>query len=244
MTTNYQIQPFNVKAASQDECEAFNRHTNHIRRERLPDDPPIPLEETLQQLKNIPPFLELKMWCAWNSNQTEIVAQGNVVLMRMEENQHMAQFDITVQPEYRCQGIGRSLLALATEAAQADNRRLLITETIDRIPGGEAFMSRLGAQKGMEGHVNQLRLADLDRSLLDHWLVRGEERNADFQLGLWDGPYPEEQLGMVAQLFELTNQQPLGDLEIEDSHITPEQIRQMEQMIFSRGNQRWTIYVI
>jgi len=45
-------------------------------------------------------------------------------------------------------------------------------------------------------------------------------------------------------LYEVTNQQPLGDLEIEDMHMTPEQIRQIEKNIFARGNQRWTFYVI
>jgi len=244
MSETFQIHPFNVKEASQAEYAALNRHANHLRRERQPDDPPVPLEESIQGLKNIPPFVDIKMWCAWDASQTEIIALGNVELMHREENQHLAGFDITVQPEYRRQGLGRQLLALVTEASLADNRRLLMAVTIDRIPGGEAFMSRLGAQKGMEGHINQLCLADLDRNLLERWLARGRERTAEFELGLWEGPYPEEQLAAVAQLYELTNQQPWGDLEIEDSHTTPEQLRQMEQMLFARGDQRRTFYVI
>ena len=32
----------------------LNRHTNRMRLERLPDDPPIPLEETIQNLQNLP----------------------------------------------------------------------------------------------------------------------------------------------------------------------------------------------
>ena len=48
----------------------------------------------------------------------------------------------------------------------------------------------------------------------------------------------------MAELVELTNQQPLGDLEIEDMHMTPEQLRQAEQMSFARGNQRWTFYIV
>jgi GNAT superfamily N-acetyltransferase len=244
MSKSVQIHPFNAKEACQAEYVALNQHSNLMRRERLPDDPPIPLEESIQGLRNIPPFVELKMWCAWNARQTEIVAQCNVVLFRMEENQHLAQLDITVQQEHRRQGLGRRLLTLVTEAARADNRRLLVTETIDRVPGGEAFMTRLGAQRGLEAHVNQLRIADLDRSLLERWMAQTRQRAPDFELGLWDGPYPEQQLAAVAQLVELTNQQPFGDLEFEDMHMTPEQLRQMEQMLFARGNQRWTFYVI
>jgi GNAT superfamily N-acetyltransferase len=140
--------------------------------------------------------------------------------------------------------LGRQFLGLVAEAARQDNRRLLLTETNTRVPGGEAFLGRIGGQKGLEGHVNQLRLAELDRDLLGRWLERGQERSFEFDLGVWEGPYPEEQLAAVAELFDLTNQQPIGDLEIEDTHMTPERLRQMEQMLFSRGSQRWTFYVI
>ncbi len=243
MSNTIQIQPFNVKDASQAEYAALNRLGNAIRREELPDDPAVPLEESIQGWKNLPPFVEIKMWCAWDANQNEIIAQGNVVLPRMEENRHMAQFDIRVQAEYRRQGLGRRLLAFVAEATQVDNRRLLVTQTVARIQGGEALMTRLGAQKGLEMHVNQLSLADLDCGLIERWMAQGSQRANEFELGFWDGPYPAEQLAAVAQLMELTNEQPLGDLEIEDMHYTPEKIRQIEQMIFSRGNQRWTFYV-
>lgn len=239
-----QIKPFNVKNAAQAEYAALNKHDNLLRRERLPDDPPIPVEETLQELKNLPPFVEVKMWCAWDAHQSEIVAASLVQLLRMEENQHLAQFDITVLPDYRRQGFGRQLLALVTDAAQADNRRLLLAQTFDRIPAGEAFMTRLGARKGLEGHVNQLRIADLDHNLIEYWLALGHGHASEFELGLWDGPYPEDQLVAISQLVELTNQQPFGDIEIEDMHMTPEQIRQSEQMLFARGSQRWTFYVV
>jgi mycothiol synthase len=242
MSTSVQIRPFDNQGATQAEYQALSQLVNRIRSERLPDDPPIPREELIQQMQNIPSFVDLKMWCAWQG--AEIIAQGNMALMRTEENQHLAQFDITVQKEHRRHGLGRQLLAQLADTCQADNRRLLMTETSDRIPGGEAFMNRLGAHKGLVGHVNQLRLADLDRSLIERWLAQGHEREAEFELGLWDGAYPEVQLDEIARLVDLTNQQPLGELDIEDMHMTPEQLREMEKQLFARGNQRWTFYVV
>jgi len=241
---SFQILPFDGKAASQAEYAALNRHTNRIRLERLPDDPPIPLEETIQNLQNFPPFADFRMWAAWDPGQTEILALGYVVFLRMEENKHLAQFDITVLPEYRRQGLGRQMLRLIASSTQQEERRLLMTNTTDRMPGGEAFMTRLGANKGLEGHTNQLRLTDLDRGRIAEWIARGQQNLAEFELGLWDGAYPEEVLQEVVELIEVSNQQPLGDLEIEDMHMTPEQIRQAETNIFARGNQRWTFYVI
>ena len=243
-TPAFKILPFDGKAASPAEYAALNRHTNRIRLERLPDDPPVPLDESIQNLQSIPPFADLRLWAAWNPEENEILALGNVAFMRMQENQHLAQFEITVLPEFRRQGLGRQFLSLIAETAQSENRRLLMTSTVDRLPGGEAFMTRLGAQKGLEAHTNQLLITDLDHSLITDWLAQGQRNLAEFELGFWDGAYPEEKLAEVAELYEVTNQQPLGDLEIEDMHMTPEQIRQIEKNIFARGNQRWTFYVI
>ncbi len=237
-----EIRPFNVKEASQAEYDALNRHNNRLRCERLPDDPPILLEESIQNLQNIPAYVEVRMWAAWNG--AELIAQGDVALLHLEENKHLTQIDISVDTDYRRNGLGRRLLALVTEAARLDNRRLLLAETVDRIPGGEAFMQHIGAQKGLETHINQLRIADLDRGLIRKWIDQAAERAPGFELGLWEGSYPEEQLAAIVQLVEVTNQQPFGDLEIEEMHTTPEQLRQAEQQIFARGSQRWTFYAI
>jgi mycothiol synthase len=237
------FQLFNNLGATQAEYAAFNRHLNRMRRERLPDDQPSPLSDTIQQFQSLPDFVDLKLWYAWDVDQKEIIAQGNVSLLDMEENRHLAQFDISVLPEYRRQGCGRALLRRIAAAAQANGRRLLMTDTNDRIPGGEAFMRRLGAQAGLVGHVNQLRLADLDRDLLARWLAQGQAHAEVFELGLWDGPYPEADMEGIIELVKLTNQQPLGDLEINDLNLTADQIRQMEAGFFVRGFQRWTFYV-
>jgi len=239
-----QIRPFNRQGATQAEYTALNRHNNRIRLERLPDDPPIPLEEGIQNLQNIPSFIDLKLWVAWNPNQSEIIGQGNVVFLRMEENKHLAQFEITILPEFRLQGLGRQFLVLIADITLKENRRLLMTNTVDTVPSGEAFMTRIGAQKGLESHTNQLRIIDLDRDLIVNWLDRGQGNIGKFELGFWDGAYPEEKLHEVAELYDVTNQQPFGDLEIEDMHMSPEQLRQIEKNIFARGSQRWTFYVI
>ena len=239
-----QILPFDVKGATQAEYAALNEHTNLLRKERLPDDPPMPLDEHIQYLHSLPPFVDLRLWAAWTPDQAGVVAMADVVLLRMEENHHLAQFEITVLPEYRRQGLGKQLLGLVADTARQDDRRLLLTNTTDRVPGGAAFMQRHGAQKGLETHLNQLRIDELDRGLVHDWLERGQASLTAFELGLWEGPYPDDKLQEVCELYDLTNQQPHGELEIEDMHLTPEQIRQAEANIFARGSQRWTFYLV
>ncbi len=197
-----QIRFFDVKGAAQSEYAALNRHTNRLRLERLPDDPPIPLAENIQNLHRLPPIVDLKLWAAWNPDQSEIVAQGNAAILRLEENKHLVQFDISVLPEYRRQGIGRQILGLIADVTQKNDRRLLMTNTVDRALGGAAFMTRIGAQKGLEAHSNQLRLPDLNQNLVAGWLARGQANLAEFELGFWDGPYPEEKIQAVAELYE------------------------------------------
>ena len=66
-------------------------------------------------------------------------------------------------------------------------------------------MERLGGNRGLATHLNQLALADLDQSPLQSW--RQNAPTADFALGCWEGPYPEEQLSDIVALHEVMNQQ-------------------------------------
>ena len=240
--TAVEIEPFAFAAATDAEYEALNRHFNRARAETLPDDPPTPLEETIAQMKNIPPFVGIYAWIGWNVDKTEIIASGVVSFLRTEDNQHLAQFELSVDPDYRRRGLGRELLRQAIDAAQAENRRLLITDTNERVPDGEAFMRRLGAERGLEMHINQLALSDLDLALIERWQTEGAVRAAGFTLGIWDGAYPNDQLDAIAKLTDVMNTAPRENLDMEDMHTSPEQIRQREQMEAAMGVQRWTIY--
>jgi len=239
-TEPIEIQSFSPQGAAQADYEALNQHINAMRRERLPDDPPIPLAETIQSLQNIPPYVDARAWVAWDADRKEIIAESELVMLRTEENKHLAQIEINVLPAYRRQGLGRRMLALVAETARAENRTILLVGTIARVPAGEAFLLRIGARKGLESHVNQLRIEELDRGLLERWLECGNENAAAYELGFWDGPYPEAQLSAIALLNDLGNQQPRGDLAIEDMHMTPEQLRQNERSFMEKGVQRWT----
>ena len=237
-----EILPFDFAHATAAEYAALNRHFNRARAETLPDDPPTPLEETIAQMKNSPPFVGIYAWVGWNPDKTEMIASGVVSFMKAEENQHLAQFDLSVDQDYRRRGLSRELLKSAVQAAQAEGRRLLMTETNERVPAGGAFMQRLGAERGLEMHTNQLTLSELDPALIDHWQEDGAMRAAGFTLGFWDGAYPDDQIEAVAKLIDVMNTAPRENLDMEDMHMTPDQLRQREQMEAAMGVQRWTLY--
>ena len=236
------ILPFDLAGASDREYAALNRHFNRARAETLPDDPPTPLEETMARLRNIPPFVALHPWAGWSADGEEMLASLVVSFLKTEENRHLAQFEIEVHPEYRRRGIGRELLRLAVGVARAEGRRLMMTGTNGRVPAGAAFLERIGAERGLEEHTNQLVLADLDTALVARWQAAGRERATGFTLGSWDGPYPEDQIEAIAALNEVMNTAPREKLDMEDMHFTPEHLRQMEQGMVAAGTQRWTLY--
>ena len=65
------------------------------------------------------------------------------------------------------------------------------------VPSGTAFLERIGAQRALTGRASQLRLAELDRDLLNRWMALEPE---GFELGWWDGPYPDEEIENVVEL--------------------------------------------
>jgi len=236
------IDVWDYRNMSDAEAAVFNKCSNRMRSERLPDDPPVPVEETIQGRDSFPDYVKMAPWAAWDPERTEMVAYA-FAQYSMEDNLHLAQFVINILPEFRRQGLGREFLSRIVQVARENNRRLLITSTTDRIPAGEAFMRRLAAEKGLESHTNQLVIADVDADLLRQWRVRAAERAAGFELGMWDGAYPEEDIEAIVDLYQLLNQQPFGDLEVEDFHFSADTIRQDEKSIFARGYERWTLYV-
>ena len=235
-----EIRPFDLADAALAEYAALNRHFNIIRAETLPDDPPTPLEDMVAEMQNIPPFASAYAWAGWDDQ--EIVASASVFFLKTEENTHLVNFDMDVRPEYRRRGIGRELLRRVVEVPQREGRRLMMTDTNERIPAGDAFLRRLGGERGMEMHTNQLTLAALDTALLARWQAEGAARAPGFTLGFWDGPYPENHLEAIAALNDVMNTAPREKLDMEDMHFTPEQLRQIEQMTFASGKQRWTLY--
>jgi GNAT superfamily N-acetyltransferase len=241
--SNLRIQPFDYRNANDHECAKMLTLVNRIRAEMLPDDPPIQLDEMVRGWRNLPSFETYTAWAVWHADDSHIVARGQVSWLNTDENRHLAEMRIQVLPEYRRQGLARQLLALVTDATRRANRRLLVTGVNERIPAGAAFMERIGARKGLAAHTNQLKITDLNRALVQQWQTRAQERASDFQLGFWDGAYPEEDLKAIAALIEVMNTAPREDLEIEDFRFTPEQVRQIEKSILARGNSRWTAYV-
>ncbi|HUS14242.1 MAG TPA: GNAT family N-acetyltransferase, partial [Chloroflexia bacterium] len=220
--TDFGIQVFDPHAATPAEWEALTAFKNTLQAERFPDDPPRSLEFRMGQLRNLPPMFGTRLWGAWASDHTVLLGSAFMVIPNTEDNRHLAQFEIEVLPQWRGSGLGRALLALIAAEAAGAGRTLMMSTSSAAVPAGSAFLSRIGATVGLTGHTNQLDLADLDHDLLRRWQGAAPERAPGFRLGLWEGAYPEDELPAIVDLMAVTNDEPLGDLEVEAFQFTAE----------------------
>src|SRR5437764_15175382 len=96
--TDASIQGFDPPTATDADWAALHTFRNRMLAERVPEDPPRPLEHTVALFRNIPPFVDASVWVIWNGGATEIVACAGVFLLRTAENAHLGQFELEVLP--------------------------------------------------------------------------------------------------------------------------------------------------
>ena len=239
------FRPFDLRAASEDEYTALNTFKNLQRREVLPEDPPIPCSEDVGRWQAMPAFIKQSAWALWDGSLQRIIAFAEARIHQTGDNPDLVDFGIQVLPEFRNQGLGRRALRFIANHARVHARSLLMAEGNDRVPAGAAFLLRIGARKGLEEPVNELRLVDLDRDVVRRWLEGSRLLARDFELGLWDEGYPRERLTELAALLQVVaNDQPRDALVMEDINFTPETIQQWDEFERAAGQQRWIIYAL
>jgi GNAT superfamily N-acetyltransferase len=245
MSEAVDFQQVDLRFASDHEYECLSTFNNILNHEYFPDDPPTPLEEFVQDWKNIPALIEHQAYLGWDLTRTQIIAFGVIFIRHTGDNQHVAQFRVEVLPDFRRQGLGRHTLKLLLAFAKEHKRTLLLAWTNDRVSAATLFLERMGARRGLEGRVNQLKVSELDWELIQRWSKQSEHLGSEFDMGLWEEVFPEDRMEEIAALMQkLANDQPRDNLELEDEKITPDFIRQIQQNMLAAGEKIWTLYIV
>jgi mycothiol synthase len=147
-----------------------------------------------------------------------------------------------VRPSARRRGVARELLRPAVARALEEGRTTL---NGGGITDGDAstFSEAMGAERKITERKSRMVLADVDRPMLEDWVVRAKERAEGYSMLAWDGPAPDEYLDKFVALTMVMNTAPRDDLEMEDWIHTPERHREMEQRSLERGSSWWTLVV-
>ena len=236
-----QLRVFDPRVASDAEWAALNEFENRMLAEAFPDDPPRPLALTIREQTRTPAILHRTRWAAWSDDGRVLRGQGVVDMWQVQDNQHLAFVQLEVRPEARRQGIATALLARVAETVQAGGRTTMMGRTLESVPAGAAFATRVGAKAGLPSRWNQLDVCDVDPARMREWIARAQERAQGFEIGFWGETYTEAALDAVVHMLSAMNDAPHDD-HIEEEIWTVDELRDLEATYKEQGLIRWTMY--
>ena len=178
---------------------------------------------------------------AWVARLSGEIVGGYALHYPQSDNTHLALIRmLAVHPDHRRNGVGRSLMAHAIDRARAERRRVIVAEAAADQPGAP-FAKALGFSPAATEARRVLDLRTADWSGFE--LMRGDAvRHArDYSLERWAGPVGEEQLGDMAALMIGMNDEPLGDLDIEDQRWDPARVRAHDRVMAAAGLRAYTM---
>ncbi len=229
-----ELRDHDPRTAPEQEMAAVLALRNALQAEVQPDDPPRSLEVALARARNAPSFSEVRAWTLWSGDR--VVALAEVEIERTGDNEHLCDLTVGVHPDHRRRGLARALLAPAVEYVRAERRTHVLGATVGH-EAGAAFAERLGGRIGQVDRVSELCVADADRDLLRTWLEEGPVRAPGYELVRWEAGVPEDDIAEFCRLFDATNTAPRDDLEMDDEHLTPEQLREWEASFEAEGGE-------
>jgi mycothiol synthase len=212
--------------------------------EAVPGQPRQPLEQALAFARSLPGAYDGATIVA-RDDAGRIVGYADVAVQDMDGFRHVAQAGIGVLPGHRRAGIGRALLGGVLEVAGRLGRSLLMGDTRETVPAGEAFARRIGAGLGQVMIENRLDLRAVDRDLLRSWVEAGPARAPGYHLEFVRGGTPDGLVpGVLAMLELVINTAPRDDLQVGDRAVTPERLREEERAAATAGLERWACYAV
>jgi GNAT superfamily N-acetyltransferase len=239
---SWQIERFEPAEATDDELRARYDLDVEIETELWPEDPVVPYDDWKHRLLDPPSWSRTARWVAWDAGRTRILAAAALGMGFTETNRNLGAVEVSVRAAERRRGIGRALLVPAVAEAESEGRTILNgggpTDS-----AGTAFAEALGAERKITERKSRMVMAGVDRSMLEGWMTRAEERAQGYSLLRWDGPAPEEYLEKFVNLTMVMNTAPRDDLEMDDWIHTPERHREQEERAVRQGNRWWTVVV-
>jgi len=219
-----------------DDDEALRRWTDlHIAVEEadLPGDPPISRVVRAGMLRHPWPGTERLAWLALEDGETVGALDFDLSTV---DNLDTAPLGLEVHPTHRRRGIGRALLAAASERALAADRHRLVAESA--LGGaGEAFARAVGARSVLIETERRLVVDNLDEAHLADLLADARAHSSGYSVLQWVGPTPDEHLAAMGELTSrMSTDPPLDDLAWEPEVFDADRMREADRRSELRGN--------
>lgn len=214
---------------------------NILSAEVVPDDPPTPYDQAIEIHRNRPERIRRTSVRVRDESGALVGSVGIAIDPDHDDNPDMLSVGVNVLAAHRRNGIGTQLFAYLVALAKRENRTRLVGGTSSRLPSGEAFVQSLGAEKKQAMHMNRLMISDVDRALMEKWVLEGPSRAEGYERIGWDGDVPDEHLDDFLAAVLVMNTAPRDDLEMNDFTVTAEEIRESERVASAAGYQQWQL---
>ena len=239
--TEYQVERIDDLAARpEEELREYAEFLRTMERERIPEDPPPPVEVYLTRFRTKGPHGKRIDWIARDGGG-EVVGRALLFITTLEENAHLRDAGVEVRADHRRRGLGDRLFAELVRAAGEGDDVVLAFGTSDRSPSGPAYATHIGAEIALETHVNQLAVEDIDRDLMREWAALAPE---GYRLVWIDGDVPDELMDNVNAAYDQMNTAPIGSMPMNSWRQTPERTREFDAMRKKMGRERRLLLAI
>ncbi|GGU55597.1 GNAT family N-acetyltransferase [Lentzea flava] len=180
---------------------------------------------TLEQLTT--PGLDSRrlFWLADEPDGT-VSGAASLRLFDRRGQEHLAELELYVHPDWRRRGVGSRLLAQVVLAAQAENRRSLVAGVGDIEPG-TSFCAARNFERVLTLRHLLLDLSEVDLEVADP---------AGYRLRSWAGTVPDELADAFATAKNAMNDMPTGDMDYGTQQWDAERVRAMAWVVADRGD--------
>lgn len=197
----YKLNEVDVDRATDQELQPVLEVVNQLEREQDPRSSGLTVDE-LRVFSHEPGTTQQHVMIT--TPDGDIAGMGGWSYPSDGSNESVLHCMLGVVIEHRRNGVGRMLLEYLTESAENLRRSKLIGWHFDTVPAGADFVRAIGARTGdFAFHRNVVRVADIDRSLMERWARIGEERAPGYSMHLHEGLLPEELLEDMAHLHRI-----------------------------------------
>lgn len=242
MISKFTIVPFSVDSANQKQINAWYTLQRSLRKEILPDEPFLTMEELLAHSHAMHELRESVEWCIWHGEDMAMVGLAGVFFSRQDSQSDPLYFTVQVDQNYRRSGIGSAFLKRIVETATERGRKILHVGTNDRCPPGEKFITPTGADIVHKGHFNILVLKDVEKTLVNSWLGLPVQGFGELTIGNWEGMTPEHRIQEISDFYQVIYDAGKEQHGHSGYRFTPENVREGEKVSISMGKKVHAIY--
>lgn len=198
----------------------------------LPGQPPPTPKQVHAQLTTAGLDSRRLFWLATEADGT-VVGVAALRLFTRPGQEHLAELELHVHPEWRRRGVGSQLLAQVVFAARVEDRRSLITSVADIEPG-TAFCAARSFRRVLTLRHLLLDLSEVDDSAAD-------DNPAGYRLESWEGTVPDDLAGTFATAKNAMNDMPTGEMSYGEQRWDADRVRAMARVLADRGDTLLTV---